>query len=37
MLAQYTGAEAVYDVLINRFNSKADSKINEVINQDDKE
>ena len=37
MLAQYTGAEAAYDVLINRFNSKADSKINEVINQDDKE
>ena len=37
LLAQYTGAEAAYDVLINRFNSKADSKINEVINQDDKE
>ena len=32
MLAQYTGAESLYDVAVNRMNSFGDSLLDESIN-----
>lgn len=32
MLAQYTGAESLYDVVVNRMNSFGDSLLDESIN-----